>query len=205
MPSRRRSQPIGPPPRRLRLRPQRHRRPQRRRPGRLTDGLSEVRCHHLRVSRLVSRYRSSTTRILRTPAVATTTPTRAFRAQAPPSTECLSATSDIPTRETKDPRKSLIFRGFQEWRVRDSNPRSITRLIYSQIPLAARVTRQARPTDVIIDRKRSDNVTRCCGRREPLLPKVRGQDPSTDARLRRAVSLGSRSLGACQTAMPCPR
>lgn len=28
------------------------------------------------------------------------------------------------------------------WRVRDSNPRSILQLIYSQLPLAARETRQ---------------------------------------------------------------
>jgi hypothetical protein len=58
-----------------------------------------------------------------------------------------------------------VFTGM--WRVRDSNPRSITRLIYSQIPLAARVTRHARPAHVITDRKRFGNITRSCGRRVP--------------------------------------
>ena len=36
--------------------------------------------------------------------------------------------------------------GLSTWRVRDSNPRSRRQLIYSQIPLAAWVTRQSHPT-----------------------------------------------------------
>lgn len=68
--------------------------------------------------------------------------------------------------------------------MRDSNPRSITRLIYSQIPLAARVTRHTRPPGVITERKRSDNATRCCGRRAHAAaggtegPRVGGSDQS---------------------------
>lgn len=65
-------------------------------------------------------------------------------------------------------RRPLEFRGFREWRVRDSNPRMQSSLIYSQIPLAAWVTRHARPAHVIIDRKRSNNATRCCACRVPL-------------------------------------
>ena len=37
---------------------------------------------------------------------------------------------------------------FLWWRVRDSNPRMLSSLIYSQIPLAAWVTRQAHPSDL---------------------------------------------------------
>ena len=40
------------------------------------------------------------------------------------------------------------------WRVRDSNPRRLSRLIYSQIPLAAWVTRHALPTGVFTNRVR---------------------------------------------------
>ncbi len=35
------------------------------------------------------------------------------------------------------------------WRVRDSNPRSLRRLIYSQIPLATWVTRQGAPAQLL--------------------------------------------------------
>ena len=42
------------------------------------------------------------------------------------------------------------------WRVRDSNPRRLSRLIYSQIPLAAWVTRHALPTGVFTNRVREN-------------------------------------------------
>ena len=41
------------------------------------------------------------------------------------------------------------------WRVRDSNPRRLSQLIYSQIPLAAWVTRHALPTGVFTNRVRA--------------------------------------------------
>jgi hypothetical protein len=44
---------------------------------------------------------------------------------------------------------TLNFRGFSLWRVRDSNPRMRCSLIYSQIPLAAWVTRQGAPSTCI--------------------------------------------------------
>ena len=47
------------------------------------------------------------------------------------------------------------------WRVRDSNPRSIPRLIYSQLPLAARATRRApRPSRSVL----GSGAARCPGR-----------------------------------------
>ena len=47
------------------------------------------------------------------------------------------------------------------WRVRDSNPRSIPRLIYSQLPLAARATRRApRPSRSVL----GSGAARCRGR-----------------------------------------
>jgi len=44
------------------------------------------------------------------------------------------------------------------WRVRDSNPRRQCQLIYSQIPLAAWVTRHALPTNVFINRVRVTTI-----------------------------------------------
>ncbi len=48
--------------------------------------------------------------------------------------------------------------GFVWWRVRDSNPRRLSRLIYSQIPLAARVTRRVHVS--------SRNRTQDCARQD---------------------------------------
>jgi hypothetical protein len=44
------------------------------------------------------------------------------------------------------------------WRVRDSNPRRLSRLIYSQIPLAARVTRRLRTSAPLNNTGRSPAV-----------------------------------------------
>ena len=95
--------------------------------------------------------------------------------------------------ETFDSHRKLARRGqhaenralswdFMVWRVRDSNPRSLRRLIYSQIPLATWVTRQARPPSVITDRRRSDNVTRCCGVARPALETGSGRRSPPRAR-----------------------
>ena len=51
------------------------------------------------------------------------------------------------SREHQETKNAPTFVGafFVWWRVRDSNPRRLRRLIYSQIPLAAWVTRQGAP------------------------------------------------------------
>src|SRR5690606_38469273 len=50
----------------------------------------------------------------------------------------------------------------KRWRVRDSNPRRLSRLIYSKIPLAARETRHARAE---ARSRRGDRIARAAGSR----------------------------------------
>ena len=60
---------------------------------------------------------------------------------------------------TQAPNKNApVGGGFVWWRVRDSNPRRLSRLIYSQIPLAARVTRRLRTSAPLNNTGRSPAV-----------------------------------------------
>ena len=71
-----------------------------------------------------------------------------------------------PLFERKSLEIALISR-LSRWQVRDSNPRRLSRLIYSQIPLAARVTCQGAPDHVLQhNRRRSHKNTQRLRRRE---------------------------------------
>lgn len=64
------------------------------------------------------------------------------------------------TRQMVNHRARLVGPNGQKilWRVRDSNPRRQCQLIYSQIPLAAWVTRHALPTNVFTNRVRVTTI-----------------------------------------------
>ena len=77
----------------------------------------------------------------------------------------LAAASRTERQARRAPEQKPGGASFVWWRVRDSNPRSLSRLIYSQIPLAAWVTRQGAPARLFQSTGGAITQSYACARR----------------------------------------